>query len=148
MIPVDATPNFTLYNNWHAGVARVGSDALIEDLSGLINNVCEDDCDRGQLTVTFQVNNLSERDFEGLIQVSFYAIVGGAPLLLDTVDVDLSLESARSTEGINAVIAAPDGVDASGILMRVDDDGTGTGWLSECSELDNVDRWSVAICDG
>ena len=147
-IPVDATPNFTLYNNWHAGVARVGSDALIEDLSGLINNVCEDDCDRGQLTVTFQVNNLSERDFEGLIQVSFYAIVGGAPLLLDTVDVDLSLESARSTEGINAVIAAPDGVDASGILMRVDDDGTGTGWLSECSELDNVDRWSVAICDG
>ena len=146
-IPVDATPNFTLYNNWHAGVARVGSDALIEDLSGLINNICEDDCDLGKLVVTFQVNNRSERAFEGTIPVSFYAIVGGAPQLLATLDVDLSLESARSSEGINAVIDAPEGVEASGILMRVDDDGTGTGWLTECSELDNVDRWSVAICD-
>lgn len=146
-IPVDATPNFTLYNNWHAAVARVGSDALIEDLSGLINNVCEDDCDQGKLLVTFQINNLSERNFEGTIPVSFYAIVGGAPLLLNTIDVDLELESARSTAGINAVLDAPDGVDASGILMRVDDDGSGTGWLAECSELDNVDRWSVAICD-
>ncbi len=146
-VPVDAIPNFTLYNNWHAAVARVGSDALIEDLSGLINNVCEDDCDQGKLLITFQVNNLSERTFEGTIPVSFYALVGGAPMLLETIDVDLELESARSTEGINVVVDAPEGVEASGILMRVDDDGTGTGWLAECSELDNADRWSVAICD-
>jgi len=146
-IPVDATPNFTLYNNWHAGVALVGADALVDDLNGIINNVCEDDCDRGYLLVTFQVANRSERVFEGTIPVSFYADFDDGRVLVDTVEVDLSLASARSTEGINVVIDATTAMGASGLIMRVDDDGTGTGMVTECSDLDNVDSWNVAICD-
>jgi len=146
-IPADATPNFTLYNNWHAGVALVGADALVDDLNGIINNVCEDDCDLGYLVVTFQVANRSERVFEGTIPVSFYADFDDGWVLVDTVEVDLSLASARSSEGINVAIDATTAMGASGLMMRVDDDGTGTGMVTECSELDNVDNWGVAICD-
>jgi hypothetical protein len=146
-IPMDATPNFTLYNNWHAGVAMVGADALIHDLTGIINNVCEDDCDLGYLVVTFQVANRSERVFEGTIPVSFYADFDDGRVLVDTVEVDISLASARSSEGINVLLDATTAMGASGLMMRVDDDGTGTGMVTECSELDNVDNWGVAICD-
>jgi hypothetical protein len=146
-IPVDATPNFTLYNNWHAGVALVGAHALVDDLTGIINNVCEDDCDLGYLSVTFQVANRSERVFEGTIPVSFYADFDDGRVLVDTVEVDLSLASARSSEGITVIIDATTAMGASGLTMRVDDDGTGTGMVTECSELDNVDSWGVAICD-
>jgi outer membrane protein assembly factor BamB len=146
-IPVDATPNFTLYNNWHAGVARVDADALVDDLTGIINNVCEDDCDLGYLLITFQVANRSERVFEGTIPVSFYADFDDGRVLVDTVEVDLSLASAMSSEGINVAIDATTAIGASGLVMRVDDDGSGTGIVTECSELDNVDSWGVAICD-
>jgi len=146
-IPVDATPNFTLYNNWHAGVARVDADALVDDLNGVINNVCEDDCDLGYLLVTFQVANRSDRVFEGTIPVSFYADFDGSRVLVDTVEVELSLASARSSEGINVVIDATAAVGADGLIMRVDDDGSGTGVVTECSDLDNTDSWGVAICD-
>lgn len=146
-IPVDATPNFTLYNNWHAAVARVDADALLDDLNGIINNVCEDDCDLGYLLITFQVANRSERVFEGTIPVSFYADFDDGRVLVDTVEVDLSLASAMSSEGINVVVDATAAIGASGLVMRVDDDGSGTGIVTECSELDNVDSWGVAICD-
>jgi len=146
-VPTDAIPNFTLYNNWHAAVARVGSEALVDDLSGMINNVCEDDCDAGKLLITFQVNNVSERAFEGTIPVSFYAVFGDGMVWVDTVEVDLSIESARTSEGINVLVDAAAAEGANGLMMRIDDDGTGTGTITECSEMDNVDSWSVGICD-
>jgi hypothetical protein len=85
--------------------------------------------------------------FEGTIPVSFYADFDDGRVLVDTVEVDLSLASAMSSEGINVAIDATTAIGASGLVMRVDDDGSGTGIVTECSELDNVDSWGVAICD-
>ena len=42
-VPVDATPNFTLYNGILHGSHQCG---VCADLSKTITNVCEDDCDK------------------------------------------------------------------------------------------------------
>ncbi len=146
-IPVDATPNFTTYNSWHSAMAVTDAEALRFDLSGTINNVCEDDCDKGVVVVTYQIFNLSEARFEGPLMVSFYADFGDEKVLVDTIELSLSIESGTTTEGITSYLHAADTIGSEGLIMVVDDNGMGTGMVTECSEIDNDDSWGVAICD-
>ncbi len=146
-VPIDATPNFTLYNNWHSAMAVTDADALGADLSGTINNVCEDDCDKGVVVVTYQVFNLSEEPFEGPVNVSFYARFGSTKTLIETVTVELSLDAGTTTEGITSYLRSENTLGSDGLIMVVDDNGSGTGLITECSEIDNDDNWGVAICD-
>ena len=146
-IPVDATPNFQTYNSWHSAMAVTDSEALRYDLSGTINNVCEDDCDKGVVVVTYQIFNLSETRFEGPVLVSFYADFDGAKRLVETVEVSINLDSGTTTEGITSYLRADETFGSDGLIMVVDDNGTGTGMVTECSEIDNDDAWGVAICD-
>ena len=147
-IPTDATPNFTLYNSWHSGLARTADEGVLrDDLTGLINNVCEDDCAAGYLAVTYQVANRSEEVFEGPVLVSFYAQFPGDDILVDTIEVELSLPSGMSSEGMTAFIPSDSAFGSEGLRMVVDDDGTGTGLITECSEFDNGDNWGLALCD-
>jgi len=146
-VPVDATPNFTLYNSWHSAMAVTDAEALRFDLSGTINNVCEDDCDKGVLVVTYQIFNLSEQAFEGEVNVAFYATFGETKVLIESVSVDLSLDAGTTTEGLTSYLQADNTHGSDGLIMVVDDNGSGTGLVTECSEIDNDDNWGVAICD-
>jgi hypothetical protein len=146
-IPVDATPNFTTYNSWHSAMAVSDAEALRMDLSGTINNVCEDDCDKGVVVVTYQIFNLSETLFEGPLNVSFYAEHGDTMSLVETIELELSLASGTTTEGITSYLHAEETIGSEGLIMVVDDNGSGTGMVTECSEIDNTDKWGVAICD-
>ena len=146
-VPMDATPNFTLYNSWHSAMAVTDAEALRYDLSGTINNVCEDDCDKGVVVVTYQIFNMSEAPFEGEVNVSFYASFGSTKELLDTITVDLELAAGMTTEGLTGYLPADATSGSDGLIMVVDDNGSGTGLVTECSEVDNDDNWGVAICD-
>ena len=146
-VPVDATPNFTIYNSWHSAMAVTDAEALQYDLSGIINNVCEDDCDKGVVVVTYQLFNMSETPFEGEVNVSFYASFGSTKTLIDTVSVELNLAPGTTTEGLTSYLPADTSIGSDGLIMAVDDNGSGTGLVTECSEVDNDDNWGVAICD-
>jgi hypothetical protein len=146
-IPIDAVPNFSLYNNYHAAVTRTDTTALFDDLSGAILDVCEDDCDVGALLVTYQVYNTSTEPFVGEIDVSFYAEEGSTRTLLDTVSISLDLASGTTTEGMVHRVDTEAVGAASGIVMSVDDNGAGIGVVPECSELDNSDYWPGGFCD-
>ena len=54
----------------------------------------------------------------------------------------LSRESFRVS-----IFSSDDTLGSDGLIMVVDDNGSGTGLISECSEIDNDDSWGVAICD-
>lgn len=146
-IPTDATPNFSLYNNYHSALATTDPSVLVDDLNGNILNVCEDDCDLGALLVTYRIANTSTADFEGTVPVSFYAETGGIKTWIDTVELDLILASGTTTEGLHHRIDTDEAIDAAGLLMEVDDNGSGTGVITECSEVDNTDYWPGAFCD-
>ena len=55
--------------------------------------------------------------------------------------------AAWSTEAIGFEVAASDLEDASSLWMVVDDDGTGTGVLEECAEMNNGIMWGGPFCD-
>ncbi|MGB0639608.1 MAG: hypothetical protein ACPGTU_09755, partial [Myxococcota bacterium] len=85
--------------------------------------------------------------FEGPVLVSFYAQFPGDDVLVETVEVELNLLSGMSSEGMTVFIPAENALGAEGLRMVVDDDGTGTGLITECSEFDNGDNWGVRLCD-
>ena len=99
------------------------------------------------MVVTYQIFNLSEEAFEGEVNVSFYATFGSTKTLIETVVVELSLESGTTTEGITSYFHSENTLGSDGLIMVVDDNGSGTGHFTECSEIDNDDNWGVAICD-
>ena len=146
-IPVDPVPNFTLYNNYHAAVARTDASTLVEDLSGAILDVCEDDCEYEALLLTYQVHNTSSEAFEGDIDVSFYAKHGSTRIWLDTVELTLSLASGTTTEGLHHRVRGTEAVEADDLILAIDDNGSGTGMVTECSEVDNRDQWPGTFCD-
>ena len=52
-----------------------------------------------------------------------------------------------TTEGLTSYLRSENTLGSDGLIMVVDDNGSGTGLVTECSEVDNDDSWGVAICD-
>jgi hypothetical protein len=146
-VPVDAVPNFSLYNNYHAAVARTDTSALSDDLSGAILDVCEDDCEFDSLLVTYRVHNTSTEPFVGDIAVSFYTENGGTETMVQTVNISLHLASGATTEGLHARLRDASIPSAEGLVVSIDDNGSGTGIVTECSESDNQGYWAGGFCE-
>jgi hypothetical protein len=146
-IPVDATPNFTLYNNYHAAIDRPGGDQLGDDVGIDIVDICEDECEGGRLLVTVQLVNLSERPLDEDVDIALYGAMEGDEVWLATISPGLRLEPGWRSDSVTITVSTEDLVGVMGIIAVADDDGTGTGVLSECSELDNTDYEGGRYCE-
>jgi hypothetical protein len=146
-IPVDATPNFTLYNNYHAAIDRLGGDHLGDDVGIDIVDICEDECEGGRLLVTVQLVNLSERPLDEDVDIALYGAMDGDQVWLATLSPGLHLEPGWRSDSVTITVSTEDLVGVMGIIAVADDDGTGTGVLSECSELDNTDYEGGRYCE-
>ncbi|MDP2309631.1 MAG: VCBS repeat-containing protein [Pseudomonadota bacterium] len=144
-VPVTAIPNFTLYNSYHSALPTVGGEALGNELEAEILDVCADDCDSGTLRVWGRGRNSGNGDLEAGIQISLY----GTPddVLLGTAVTTAITPALMSTESVEFVVdtALLDGV--TGLELRVDDDGTGTGLIAECVETNNGFAEAGSWCD-
>ena len=144
-VPVDATPNFTMYNNYHSALALPPGESLGDELESEILDVCEDDCDAGTLRVWARGRNSGNGDLDAGIAISLYGMPGD--VLLGTAVTTTPTPSLKTTEAVEFVVAADLLAGVSAIEARVDDDGTGTGLVTECVETNNAFGQSGAFCD-
>ncbi len=146
-IPKTATPNFTIYNNFHSAQALPPGEALGAELEAEILSSCDDDCDRGWFIVTGRARNTGVSTMPAGTWLALYADDGGTRTLLDAQQTTADTVSGMSSE---AVVFAADTSYLEGvgkIVLVVDDNGTGTGAVSECDEVNNEALLKKPFCE-
>jgi hypothetical protein len=145
-VPTTATPGFSSYNSWHSALDRASGESLTMDLEGEILGVCSDDCDEGVLRVAGWIRNRSDQELPAGVYVALYAVVEGAQVLADTAVTTEAVPAATTSEAIAFEVDSAVARAATRLWLEVDDDGTGTGTVSECSEDNNSDLEEGSFC--
>lgn len=146
-VPTTATPNFSSYNSWHSAFDREAGTSLTDDLEGEILGVCEDDCDGGVLRVAGRLINRSDAPLDAGIAVALYAVIDGEYVIADVAVTTVETPSGMTGEVMDFEVATELAKEAASLVIRADDDGTGTGAVSECSEDNNIDIEAGGFCD-
>jgi hypothetical protein len=144
-VPTNATPNFTIYNNYHCALAMAPGESIGDELEAELLDVCEDDCGAGVLRVWARGLNSGNGELPAGVKLALF----GTPddVLLGVAETSRPTPALESTEAVEFAVDAAllDGV--TGLEVRVDDDGTGTGAIAECVETNNGFRETGSWCD-
>ena len=144
-IPTAFDPAFTEHNTWHSAIpADLGAVGV--DLVAEIVDLCTDDCDEGVLRLTARMANTGPEAMALPVALTVYAEVGGTLTAIHTESLSDTLASGWTTDGIELELDAALVAGATSLVVAVDDDGTGTGVLVECSETNNVVTWTDPLC--
>jgi hypothetical protein len=146
-VPTTATQNFTVYNSFHSALAGTPGDALAVDLEAEILGTCDDECDDGWFRIAVRGRNVGANDVEESISISVYAREDGDDTLLSTQTTTSATASGMTTEALTFDLKAEDVRGADGIYVEVDDNGTGTSLIPECSEENNGAYLEGPFCD-
>lgn len=135
-VPVTATPNFTTYNNYHAALETIDGELLADELEAEILDVCQDDCDEGALFVYGRGRNAGANAIAAGIRFALYGEPGA--VLLGTTETATETPALSTTEALEFQVdrALLSGV--TSLVLRADDDGTGTSAIAECVENNNL----------
>lgn len=145
-VPVTATPNFLTFNSFKSAIDRLPGETLGWELESAITDVCEDDCDGGTVWVVAQVHNKSEDDQAAGVNVTLYGLDGNDRIPLSTLSTSDVIPSGMSSEALLFEVQAALLTDIDGFWLQADDDGTGTGVVSECDEDNNDFLWMGPFC--
>ncbi len=146
-VPQDAEPAFSTHNTFRSALATDGG-ALAADLQGEILEVCTDDCDAGLLWVSFRLLNKGLEAVDAGASMALYARDdAGGSWLVETVETADAVDSGWSSEGFALQLEAEAVQGADSLWLEVDDDGTGTGALDECSEANNGFAYDGPLCE-
>jgi hypothetical protein len=137
-VPINAKPGFSDTNTWHSAIATTGV-GLVHDVEADIVDFCDEECSLGgDAYITVRLFNKSETKTVRLgTWIAFYAWTNGTRTLLDSFTIPEKVEPGWSSEGMTIVLDGSVVKNADSIEYVVDDDGTGTGSLEECSETNN-----------
>ncbi len=144
-VPIDAVPNFTTYNSYHSALPTIDGETLGNELEAEILDVCADDCDAGMLRVWGRGMNTGNGDLEAGIRVALYGTPGG--VLLGTAETTTPTPALMTTESIEFLVDVALLAGITGLELHVDDDGTGTGVIAECVEINNAFGLDGELCD-
>ncbi len=135
-IPTTQVPSFQDTNTWHSAVPTTGEATAI-DLEGDVLDVCLDECASDRVFVTVRVRNPSYEVLPAGLSFALYADFGGSLVALQTgvTEDDIVPGTAGASQLLEVAATALFGADA--LWLSVDDDGTGAGVISECSEENN-----------
>lgn len=146
-VPVNAEPNFTTHNTWHAGTEG-DVYTLASDLTAEFVDVCLDACELGSVIVEARAWNLGDEPTDKTVTLALYAQdSAGGNTLLRTREVTASIESGWVSDAELFELDAAEVKDAAGLWLAVDDDGTGLGIINECSEANNGVLFKGPFCD-
>jgi len=140
-VPASPDPWWLRYNVYRARVAA--DDPSTPDLVAEITDVCVADCDYGPVQVGVVVANQGGADVPAGAQLTLWA-QDGSPRVIATRTLPEILTGAR-LDGILFELSPAD-VGATGFVVTVDDDGTGTGSIDECDEDNNRHAWTDVFC--
>jgi hypothetical protein len=142
-VPSPAPRSWDVYNVFRA---RPTVDDAAVDLSAAIVDVCFSGCiDESHTEVAVQISNPGGLDAPAGLSVALYAIEGGAEILLGVQTLPDILPTGRSSDALIFEITKGD-LGSDGLMIRVDDDGTGTGTQNECDESNNTDTYADWPC--
>lgn len=145
-VPVTATQNFTIYNSYHCAIpAEPGAGSLSDELEAEILDVCEDDCDAGSLRVWGRGKNTGNGELDAGIAISLFGTPGN--VLLGTTTTTTPTPALMTTETVEFVVDTALLAGVTGLELRVDDDGTGTGTIAECVESNNGFSHDGGYCE-
>jgi len=146
-IPQNPTQNFSTYNSFHSATAVAPGEALDAELEVEVVETCADDCDRGWYNVTARARNSGGKDIPAGLSLAIYAEVSGTKVLLDTAVTTTATPKEMTSEAVVFSVKAADLELADRLVVQVDDDGTGTGSVSECTEIDNEAVVKKPFCE-
>lgn len=146
-VPVDAVPNFTVYNNYRSANALPPGEALAADLEAEILAACNDDCDRGWYHVTARARNSGTVDVAAGLFLTLYAEKDGERTAIATAVTTTETPSGRSSEAVTFSVESAEISGADQLWVLVDDNGSGTGSLSECDEENNEAVQKAPFCE-
>ena len=87
--------------------------------------------------LSFRVRNRGETDISSGLGIGIYAQFETERQQLTTTTLPSDLPSGFASESIEIELPAQDLVGATSIVVVVDDNGSGTSLILECSEQDN-----------
>lgn len=134
-VPQTATPNFTLYNNYHAAVETVDGELLADELEAEVLEVCDADCDDGALFVWGRGRNSGANELPAGVSFALFGMPGD--VLLGVQQTTTATPSLSTTEALEYTVDASLLTGVTSLELRADDDGTGTSAVAECVESNN-----------
>ncbi len=143
--PQSPTPSFSASNTWHSAISNPSESGRLNVEPELID-VCLDDCEHGVIWVTTRIYNSGEDALHRDFSMSVYSHTTDGESLIHTEVVALQLDTGWTTHSITFGIGSADIENASGLRVKVDDNGTGTGTIDECFELDNELQIAGPFC--
>ena len=144
-VPTTAVPGFSATNTWHSAIASDGY-GLVDDLEGSILEVCEDDCDSGTVRVVVRVDNKGLEVLPAGVNLALYGDIGAYRYLLAQHTTEADIDSGWSSQGVEFTLVTDQLEQVERLYLVVDDDGTGTGAIAECSETNNTFEWAGPFC--
>jgi hypothetical protein len=114
------------------------------NLSVNILGVCED-CSGGGVVLGYTVENTGAVRAGPETSIALYSVSGGARTLLQTTILGEPILPGEIFEGLSFQVADAE-VGTEGLVVVVDDDGTGLGQVVECDESDNEGVWDSGVC--
>ena len=146
-IPSNAVPAFSDHNTWHSGISTAGF-GLVDDVEAVIVDVCDEECLSGTVYVTVRMHNKSgEAIVPAGTAMALYKSVGGEESLVMSFAMPADIDPGWSSRGLVLELPSEDIADADTLRLVADDDGTGTGSLSECAESNNAWNWDGPFCN-
>jgi outer membrane protein assembly factor BamB len=138
VVPAHPIPSWQVHNLYRA---RPWDDEAGVDLQGIITDVCFTGCvNAAKALVSVQVINTGNIDSKAYVPLSLFSVYeGGALELLDVMVIEEPLQAGWVTDAM--VFEVPAHSVAEGLLLRVDDNGSGGQVQHECDEENNDAEW-------
>ncbi|MEN9785545.1 MAG: hypothetical protein RLZZ299_809 [Pseudomonadota bacterium] len=147
-VPVDATPNFTVYNNYHAALPLPPGGRLGDELEPEILDACDVECDDGTFHVLGRLRNTGNRALPAGVALTLYARAAGVDTPLATLLTPSETPAGRTSESLRFSVPRDSVVAADALVLIVDDDGRHVGAWVECDETNNADVLDGPFCGG
>jgi hypothetical protein len=144
-VPSPPVLPWTTHNLFRARPQLDGIEAT-SDLTVLVDDVCVASCEHGPALIGFAVANQGSVTVGKGVQASLYAVDDGVETWLASVELDELVAGRIIPAG--SFELHPDQWGDDGVLIRVDDVGTGSGVITEYDESNNTDSYADAICGG
>ncbi len=147
-VPVRATPNFTVYNNYHAALPLPPGGRLGDELEPEILDACDRECDDGTLHVLGRLRNTGNRALPAGVAITLYARAAAVDTPLATLLTTAETPAGRTSESLRFSVPRESVVTAESLVLVVDDDGQGVGAWVECDETNNAAVLDGPFCGG
>ncbi len=135
-IPSPTLPNWPEHNTFRSGDITPNLGATAPDMVPVLVDVCTEECDQGTLQLVVQLGNQGLASVAAGVPLAVYALEGEQRTLVHVEPSTTPIASGRTNPGM--VLELPAAAFPEGRLVLVaDDDGTGAGLLTECSEDNN-----------